>query len=201
MGAEKALLPLGGRPLLAHVVERIRPQVAALILNANGDVARFAGFGLPVVADALPGNLGPLAGVLAGLDWAARERPSTTHVASVACDVPFLPGDLVRRLVEAIAAGEGGLACAASEGRTHPVFALWPVALRGELRRALEDEGVRKVDAFTARHATATVDFAATPFDPFLNINGPEDMSRAEGLLALAASRRDSKMGASEGMN
>jgi len=164
-------------------------------------VARFAGFGLPVVADALPGNLGPLAGVLAGLDWAARERPSTTHVASVACDVPFLPGDLVRRLVEAIAAGEGGLACAASEGRTHPVFALWPVALRGELRRALEDEGIRKVDAFTARHATATVDFATTPFDPFLNINGPEDMSRAEGLLALAASRRDSKMGASEGMN
>lgn len=191
MGQDKALLPLAGRPLLAHVIDRARPQVLSLVLNANGDASRFAAFGLAVVADSIDNHVGPLAGILAGLDWVARERPETGFVASFACDTPFFPRDLVARLVAV--AGKSGerLVCAASGGRVHPVFALWPVALREELRRAIVADGVRKVDIFTARHDAVIVEFAAAPFDPFFNINNPDDMARAEGLLAMAVAARD----------
>ena len=184
-GGDKCLRPLAGRPILAHIIERARPQVAALALNANGDAARFAGFGLPVVADSVADFPGPLAGILAGLDWAAR-LPNATHVASFAGDAPFLPRDLVARLAAALAQGYD-LACAASAGRAHPVFGLWPLALREELRRALAVEGIRKVDRWTARFRLATVEFAATPFDPFFNANEPDDLAEAERLAALAA--------------
>lgn len=182
-GGDKTLRALGGRPILERVVERLRPQVAALVVNANGDPARFAEFGLPVVADSVPGFAGPLAGILAGLDWAAAERPDCEAIVSVATDAPFIPGNLVARLVAGARDAGAPLACAASAGRAHPVFGLWPVRLREDLRHALVEEGVRKVDLFTARYALATVSFAAEPVDPFFNANEPQDLAAAEALL------------------
>jgi molybdopterin-guanine dinucleotide biosynthesis protein A len=186
-GGDKSLKPLAGRPLLAWVVERARPQVGALVLNANGDPGRFAGFGLPVAADSVPGFAGPLAGVLAGLEWALANAPDARWVASIATDTPFFPPDLVARLRDAAERENAEIACAASGGRTHPVFALWPVRLAGELRRALVDEGVRKIDAWTARHRVAEVPFPAEPLDPFFNLNTPEDVAEAERTLATDA--------------
>jgi molybdopterin-guanine dinucleotide biosynthesis protein A len=182
-GGDKALRLLGGRTLLDHVVERLRPQVAALVLNANGDPARFARFGLAVAADSVAGFAGPLAGVLAGLDWATAYRPDCSHVASVATDAPFLPADLVARLAAGLDEAQADLACAASSGRAHPVFGLWPVRLREELRRALTVEDIRKVDVFTGRYRLATVSFPDAPIDPFFNANRPEDLDAAAALL------------------
>jgi molybdenum cofactor guanylyltransferase len=182
-GGDKCLREVGGRTLLDRVVERARPQVEALVLNANGDPARFAAAGLPVVADPLPGFAGPLAGVLAGLEWAAAHRPGAAWVASLATDTPFFPDDLVARLREAAEREGADIAVAASGGRAHPVFALWPVRLAGGLRRALVEEGARKIDLWTARYLTATVGFPAEPFDPFFNLNTPEDVTEAERLL------------------
>jgi molybdenum cofactor guanylyltransferase len=187
-GGDKSLRLLAGKPLLDHVIERMRPQVSALVLNANGDPARFAPFGLPVAADSLPGFAGPLAGVLAGLDWAAAHHPECAHVASVATDAPFLPRDLVARLIEGMKGLGADLACAASGGQEHPVIGLWPVRLRDELRHALVDEGLRKVDVWTARYKLATVEFSSDPIDPFFNANRPEDLDRAAALLATTAS-------------
>jgi molybdopterin-guanine dinucleotide biosynthesis protein A len=167
-------------------VARVRPQVAALALNANGDPARFAAYGLPVVPDEVEGFAGPLAGVLAGLDWAARAVPGASHVASVATDAPFLPHDLVARLRAALERDGAELACATSGGRTHPVFGLWPIALRDALRRALVTEGVRKVDQWTARYRLAEAEFAMLPVDPFFNANRPEDLTAAERLIATS---------------
>jgi molybdopterin-guanine dinucleotide biosynthesis protein A len=156
-----------------------------LVLNANGDPARFAEFGLPVAADSVPDFAGPLAGVLTGLDWAATHAPDCPFVASVPTDGPFLPTDLVARLASAREAEGADIACAASDGRAHPVVALWPVALREDLRRAMLEEGIRKVDVWTARYRLATVEFGTAPFDPFFNANRPEDLAEAERLLAL----------------
>jgi molybdopterin-guanine dinucleotide biosynthesis protein A len=184
-GGDKCLLPLAGKPILAHVIERARPQVSALALNANGDAARFAAFGLPVVPDGVAGFQGPLAGVLAGLDWAAASVPGVTHVASFATDAPFLPRDLVPRLVAAHD-GRHELAQAASLGRTHPVFGLWPIGIREALRRALVDEGLRKVDVFTARYTLEVVDFPVGEVDPFFNTNNQDDLEAARLLIASA---------------
>jgi molybdopterin-guanine dinucleotide biosynthesis protein A len=185
-GGDKALRELGGISLLARVIERVRPQVETLLLNANGDPARFAAFGLPVVADSVPGFAGPLAGILAGLDWTAAHRPDCPAILSVATDAPFLPRDLAARLVRAAIEAGADLACAASGGRAHPVFGLWPVRLREDLRRAVSAEGIRKVDRWTARHRLVTVAFADQPVDPFFNANRPEDLEIAAGLLAAA---------------
>jgi molybdenum cofactor guanylyltransferase len=182
-GGDKALRPFGGGTLLDRVITRLRPQVDALVLNANGDPTRFARFGLPVVSDSVPGFAGPLAGVLAGLDWAASQRPDCPFIVSVATDAPFLPTDLVARLAEGLAAAGADLACAASGGRAHPVFGLWPVRLREDLRRAVVDEAVRKVDLWTGRHRLVTVPFPDTPVDPFFNANRPEDFEAAATLL------------------
>jgi molybdenum cofactor guanylyltransferase len=183
-GGDKALRELGGRTFLARIIERLRPQVAALALNANGDPARFAAYGLPVVADSVPDFAGPLAGILAGLDWAAADCPDCSHLASVATDAPFLPLDLVSRLAAALGEAGADLACAASGGRAHPVFGLWPVRLREDLRAAVCGEGVRKVDLWTTRHRLVEVPFADSPVDPFFNANRPEDVERAAALLA-----------------
>lgn len=182
-GGDKCLRLLAGKPILAHVIERVRPQVTALVLNANGDPERFAAFGLPVVADDIAGFAGPLAGVLAGLDWAAANLPGATHVASFATDAPFLPHDLVKALREEMREGAYELACAASEGRAHPVFGLWPLSLRDDLREAL-GEGLRKVDQWTSRYRLVEVEFPAAPVDPFFNANRPEDLAEAERLVA-----------------
>ncbi|MFE0758294.1 molybdenum cofactor guanylyltransferase MobA [Inquilinus sp. NPDC058860] len=180
-GGDKALRPLAGVTLLDRVITRAAPQVAALCLNANGDPSRFARWSLPVVPDDVPGTPGPLAGILAALEWAAMARPEIKLVASFPCDAPFLPRDLVSRL--AAVRPDRGIAVAASGGRTHPVVALWPVALRGDLRRALVEEDIRKVGRWMARHPTATVEFGCDPVDPFLNGNTPEDLAEAERLL------------------
>ena len=180
---DKCLLTLGGRTVLERVIERAAPQVGRLVLNANGDPARFEGFGLPVVPDSVGTGLGPLAGVLAGLDWAARRMPQAQYVASFATDTPFFPENLVAKLVAQIGRG-AELACARSGGRMQPVFGLWPVALRSELRAALVEEGVRKVDRWTAGYRLAEVDFPVVPFDPFFNINEPSDLAAAEKLLS-----------------
>ncbi|MBV9862676.1 MAG: molybdenum cofactor guanylyltransferase MobA [Alphaproteobacteria bacterium] len=184
-GGDKPLRLVAGRSILERVIERFAPQVDALVLNANGDPARFAPFGLPVVADSVPDFAGPLAGVLAGLDWAAVHRPDCPLVASVATDAPLLPADLVARLVRGMEQAGADLACAASEGQPHPVIGLWPVRLREDLRRALVQEGVRKVDRWTARHRLAIVPFPCQPggIDPFFNANRPEDLDRAAALL------------------
>ena len=185
-GGDKTLRSLGGIPLLEHVIERLRPQVDTLVLNANGDPSRFAKFGLPVVADSVLGFAGPLAGVLAGLEWAAAHRADCPLVVSVATDAPFLPPDLTSRFIEAIERDAADLACAASDGRSHPVFGLWPVRLRNDLRRAVVEEGIRKVDQWTARYRLVTVSFLIDPIDPFFNANRPEDLATAEALLAAA---------------
>jgi molybdenum cofactor guanylyltransferase len=184
-GGDKALLPLGGRPLLAHVLARIAPQVGRIVLNANGDPARFAAFGLPVVPDPVPDHPGPLAGILAGLDWAAAVAPGVATVLSVTADAPFLPADLVARLQAARAEAGLPLACAASGGFTHPPIGLWSVALRGALREAL-GAGERKIDRWTARHGCASATWPDQPFDPFFNANTPEELQRAEVLLHRA---------------
>jgi molybdopterin-guanine dinucleotide biosynthesis protein A len=181
-GGDKGLRPLAGRPLLNHVLDRLRPQVAGIALNANGDPTRFADFGLPVIADTLPDWPGPLAGVLAGLDWAAGQ--GADRVVTAAADTPFLPRDLVARLVAA--SGPSGLALAASRDETgrvhrHPTFGLWPVALRQDLRAALV-RGLRKVVLWTDAHGAGTAVFPADPFDPFFNVNTPDDLTRAEAL-------------------
>ncbi len=185
-GGDKPLRTIGGRTILELVIERMRPQVAALVLNANGDPARFAAYGLPVVPDSVPGNPGPLAGVLAGLDWAAEHLPDCPVVVSVATDAPFLPTDLVARMEAQMAVEGADLACAASGGQPHPVIGLWPVRLRDDLRRALVEEGVRKVDVWTARYRLATVTFTDQPADPFFNANRPEDLDAAAALIGKA---------------
>lgn len=182
-GGDKTLRPIGGRTILAHVLGRLGPQCAALLINANGDPDRFAAYGLPVVPDDVPGFAGPLAGILAALDHAAAHHPGLAYVASAAADTPFLPRDLCRRLVAGRAADGADLACAASGGRTHPVVALWPVAIRADLRRALVEEDERKIDRFTARYRVAVAHWPAEPFDPFFNANAPEDIAAAEALL------------------
>lgn len=192
-GGDKGLLALGGKPMLAHVLERLAPQVGRIVLNANGDPARFASFGLPVAADPIEGFVGPLAGVLAGLRWSAVNAPDATHVASVSADAPFLPGDLVVRLAATVRDRPTAIAVVRSGGEFHPVIGLWPVALADDLDAALRD-GVRKVLAWTDRHGTVPVDFemlsaAGRAIDPFFNANTPEELAEAAAILeALKAS-------------
>jgi len=178
-GGDKSLKLLGGRPILAHVIERIRPQVSALALNANGDPARLAEWGLTVVPDALPDFPGPLAGIHAGMVWARAHGVS--DIVSIPTDTPFLPADLVDRLLAA--RGDADIVVARSEGQPHPVVTLWPVGLANELHR-LVGEGMRRVTEFAGRHKVAYADFPVGEIDPFLNINRPEDLARAEALVS-----------------
>jgi molybdopterin-guanine dinucleotide biosynthesis protein A len=182
-GDDKALLELGGATLVERVIQRLGPQCDALILNANGDPARFAPYGLTVVADSIPDFAGPLAGILIGMDWAAANRPDLDWIVTASTDTPFLPPDLVERLHEARATALADLACARSGDRNHNVDALWPVRLRDDLRAALI-EGTRRVDRWTARYRLATAEWPTEPVDPFFNVNTPEDFAAAERLLA-----------------
>lgn len=186
-GGDKPLRLLGGKPMLDHALGRLSPQVAAVVINANGDPDRFAGYGLPVVADGLADYPGPLAGILAALDWAAAQRPDLPWLVSVPGDSPFIPLDLVARLHAAREAAGVPLACARSAEQTHPPVGLWPVALREDLRTALTS-GERKIDRWTARHGCAHADWPDRPVDPFFNANAPEDLEAAERLLPLLQS-------------
>jgi len=184
-GGDKPLRPLGGRPMLAHIVERLEPQVAAVALSANGDPARFAGYGLPVLADEGPrGQAGPLAGILSGMTWAAAQ--GSRHVLTVAGDTPFFPLDLAARLVDSIAGRPDHVAVAASAGRRHPVFALWPVSLEADLRDFLARSDRLSVAAFVERHQAVSVDFPMAgggTLDPFFNVNTPQELAQAEAAV------------------
>jgi molybdopterin-guanine dinucleotide biosynthesis protein A len=186
-GGDKARIRIGGVTILERVLARFKPQCADVILNANGDPARFADTGLTVVPDSVPDFAGPLAGILAGLDWAATHRPEIADVASVPGDCPFLPGDLVARLYAARAAAGVPLACARSGEWRHPVVGLWPVALRADLRHALVVEDLHKIEIWTGRHGVTTVDWPVAPIDPFFNVNTPEDAAAAERMAAIEA--------------
>ena len=177
-GGDKGLRLVGGRSVLSRVIERLGPQVSAVAINANGDGGRLAEFGLAIVPDDVPGRPGPLAGVLAGMEWAAGLGEA--WVVSVPWDCPFIPVDLVGRLVAGL--GDREMACAGSRsdeagGRVHPVVGLWPVSMRGRLRGALEG-GLRKVGAFT--EGAAVVEWGVEGVDPFFNVNTPEELAEAE---------------------
>jgi molybdopterin-guanine dinucleotide biosynthesis protein A len=183
-GGDKPMTTIGAQSILARALERLAPQCQRMVINANGDPARFAFTHLPVVPDDVPDFAGPLAGILAGLDWAAAHAPEVDTVASVPGDCPFLPRDLVARL-EAARRKEGKpMACARSGEWRHPVVALWPVALRADLRRALVNEDLRKIEIWTARHGVAIADWPDSPVDPFFNVNTPDDAERARELAA-----------------
>jgi molybdenum cofactor guanylyltransferase len=184
-GGDKPMRQIGGRSILERVIARLTPQCGELILNANGDPARFARFGLPVIADTVADFPGPLAGILAALDWAAAHRPGVSIVLSAAADCPFLPRDLVARLHEALLNEDAQLAVAASGGQSHPVIGLWSVALRDELRHALVQDDVRQVGRWTARYKLATVAWPTVPLDPFFNANTMEDVAEAERLAVM----------------
>jgi molybdenum cofactor guanylyltransferase len=186
-GGDKALIRIGGATILERVLERLKPACAGMALNANGDPARFAGFGLPVIADSVVGFAGPLAGILAGLDWVKGHAPGIEWLVSVPGDCPFLPRDLVPRLHAARAAAATPLACAQSGAWRHPVVGLWPVALRDDLRHALVAEGLRKIEGWTTRHGVALAGWPAEPVDPFFNVNTPDDVAEATRLAAQDA--------------
>ena len=185
-GGDKTMRAIAGRPILDHVIERLAPQCASLILNANGDPARFDAWGLPVVPDDVPDFAGPLAGVLAVLDWTALHHPAIEWVVSVAGDCPFLPRDLVARMQTERTAMQAELAVAASGDQSHPVVGLWKVSLREALRHALVVEECRKIDRWTARYRLVTTRWPVTPVDPFFNANTPDDVAEAEALARLA---------------
>lgn len=186
-GGDKGLLYLGDKPMIGHVLARLGPQVGRMVLNVNGDPSRFAAFGLPVAADSIEGFAGPLAGVLAGMRWSSQNAPAAPFIATVSTDAPFIPHDLVARLMAAAAARPGAIALAQSAGELHPVIGLWPVGLAGDLQAALET-GVRKVLAWTDRHGTLAVPFGpervgSRDVDPFFNANTPEELAEARAIL------------------
>jgi len=183
-GGDKARLKIGGSTILDRVLATLSGQCVDVIINANGDPARFADTGCAVVPDNVPNYPGPLAGILAGLDWLAAQQNGVEWIVSVPGDCPFLPDDLVEKLHLArrkLGAGVP-LACARSGEWRHPVVGLWPVALRADLRKALVEEDLRKIEVWTARHGIAIADWPAEPIDPFFNVNTPEDAARAETI-------------------
>jgi molybdenum cofactor guanylyltransferase len=184
-GADKMHIRIGDSTILERTINRLFPQCAEMMINGNSESERFSATGLPVVADSVPDYPGPLAGILSGLDGAQLLTPYKEWVVSVPSDCPFLPRNLVGRLHEARAAAGAQLACAASGGRQHPVIGLWPAALREDLRRALTEESVRKVGAWSARYTLAVAEWPDVPVDPFFNVNTPEDVAEAERLAAL----------------
>ncbi len=190
-GGDKCLLKLGGEPLLTHIIKRLKPQVSTMLINANGDPGRFAEFGLPVIADSVEGFAGPLAGVLAGMVWARMNQPETRWVVTAATDTPFFPADYAEKLLQSVDNTYPSIALSTSQGRSHPVFGLWPTALAEDLDQALRS-GVRKVLDWTDHHNTCLVEFlqieiGGEKLDPFFNVNRPEDLTQAETLIAEAA--------------
>jgi molybdenum cofactor guanylyltransferase len=181
-GGDKARIRIGNATILERVLARLTPQCSRVIINANGDPARFADTHLPIVADSVPDFAGPLAGILAGLDWTAANASNCEWLSSVPGDCPFLPNDLVARLQQARLVVGAPLACARSGEWRHPVAGLWPVSLREDLRRALFDDGLRKIEVWTERHGVAIANWPTEPFDPFFNVNTPDDAARAEAI-------------------
>jgi molybdopterin-guanine dinucleotide biosynthesis protein A len=188
-GGDKGFKTLGGTPILSRVIAKLRPQCGALIINANGDPSRFSAYSLPVVSDDIEGFAGPLAGILAGLEFIAMHLPEVKFALSVATDTPFLPSDLIDRLQAARLQEDADLACATSGGSVHHVIGLWPVAIRDDLRKALTEDDIRAVQRFTGRYKVAHADWPVTPYDPFFNTNEPGDLAEAERIFASTLER------------
>jgi molybdopterin-guanine dinucleotide biosynthesis protein A len=182
-GVDKAFLELGGKTLIERAIVRAAPQTAELVINANGDPARFAAFGWPVIEDRIGGFLGPLAGILSGFEWMRANRPNARWLASFACDCPFFPTDMVARLIAKAQRENALVALAASGDHHHPVFAVWSATLPVTSQSALRDQGLRKMDDFVAGFPSTRVVFPSEPVDPFFNINTPDDLVRAEALM------------------
>jgi len=182
-GGDKSLRMFDGAPLLERIIATADPQVSALCLNSNGDPAEYGAFGLPVVPDGVAGHAGPLAGILAGMEWVRNNHADCDWLASFACDAPFIPADLVLRLLAGVCEGGADLACARSGDRMHPVIGLWPMRLHRLLDQAVREEGVRKVDRWTAHYRLVAVEWSVDPVDPFFNVNSPEDFAEAERLV------------------
>ena len=182
-GGDKSLLTLRGKTILQRTIDRITPQVSDLVLNANGSPSRFKKFGLPVVADLIHGNLGPLVGILSGMEWCKRHLPESKWLVTLPTDAPFLPVNMVSDMFEQLRVDGSDIACAASNSRTHPPFAIWRNSLSVDLRRAITEEGIRKIDSWTERYVVSHVDFTAKGFDPFFNINHPKDLKEARNIL------------------
>jgi molybdenum cofactor guanylyltransferase len=183
-GVDKAFIRLGNETLIERGIARAQPQVSELLVNANGDIARFAKFGRPVIADSISGFLGPLAGILSGLEWMRVNRPDLRWLATFACDCPFFPRDMVEQLLRRAETERASVAIAASGNRHHPVFAIWNATLPVTAEGVLRDQGSRKMDDFVARFPNTRVVFPSEPIDPFFNLNTPADLACAEGLLA-----------------
>jgi len=184
-GGDKCLLPLAGKTLLQRTVERAQPQVGSLLLNANGNSLRFARTRLPVIPDVHPGNLGPLAGIHAGLSWMQSTNPDAEWLASFASDTPFFPTDLVARLFSAVTSQHAQLAVATSKSRAHPIFALWHASLLGKIDQQLQTGDIPRLQDWIKQQKLVEVDFAVESYDPFFNINVPQDLYAAEPLVAL----------------
>ena len=182
-GADKPLTEIAGKPLLQYVIERAQPQLSNMLLNTNGDVDRYARFQLPIQADIVPDFAGPLAGVVSAMAWARAFQPQASHIITIAADTPFYPSDYVERMLAAVDE-QHPLACASYRGRTQPVFGLWPIDLHNELHHALLEEGIHKVDLFSARYGVADVAFDDMPYNPFFNVNRLADVAQGEALLA-----------------
>jgi molybdenum cofactor guanylyltransferase len=183
-GGDKGLKMLGGETILARIIATVAPQCEGLVLNANGDAARLTSLGFPIVPDDVPGFAGPLAGILAGLDWIAQHHSKCDLAISIPTDTPFLPGDLVACLQDARSKAGADIAIATSGGSTHPVVALWSVSLRHDMRKALVEEKIHKMGFFIDRHKVAHADWPIKPYDPFFNANDPQDIETAETILA-----------------
>lgn len=186
---EKPLKLLADRPMIERIIDRLRAQLNDIVINANGDPSRFVRFGLPVMADSVAGFAGPLAGILAGMEWARQNQPETTHIVTVAADTPFFPDNLVKSLQAAVAAKSATIAVASSGGRRHPVFGLWPIELQSDLCNWLGNPDNRRVTAWIERHDHIDVEFSViettgSDVDPFFNVNTPEDFERATQLAA-----------------
>ncbi len=185
-GGDKCLLPLGGKTLLQRSIAKSQPQVDQLLLSANGNSLRFARSRLPVIADIYPEFLGPLAGIHAALQWAKQQRPEVEWLASFACDTPFFPDDLVTQLAEAAERQSALVAVAASGGRLHPIFTLWHSSLFDALSETLESGNIPPLAQWIEQHSYTQVEFSSTSYDPFFNINRPQDLYDAETLLPVA---------------
>ena len=189
-GGDKSLKLLGNKTILEHVIERLSPQVATMVLNANGDPQRFSRFGTPVIQDQTDGFLGPLAGVLSGLEWA--EKNGFQRIITVAADTPFFPKTLVRDLCSAVSNSSAPIALAATQPfgmhkiNRHPTFGLWPISLRNNLKDSL-NVGIRKVIIWTELHGYIDVLFESGEHDPFFNVNTHADYNFAKKRINLEA--------------
>ena len=191
---DKALVELNRKTVLSRVIEIAQPQVTRLSLNSNADPENYEGFGFPVISDVVSGYAGPLAGILTGMNWVREKHPRCKWLASFACDAPFIPSNLVSRCLQQALENDANLACARSGGRVHPVIGLWSVSLYVSLKDAIISKGIRKVDEWTASHRLVEVEWSDEPFDPFFNINSPEDLVLAEKMTKLGRFPSQNKM-------